>query len=127
MYPPPVRKRIPIIFGGHSDAAIRRVAKKGDGWHPTQIQIPALRAGLQKLRECCEEQGRSYDELIIVARAGHEFKVTPEAIHEIRDLGAHHFVADTPIWDAKVETLKAEMERIAKVCGLKPRRAVTTE
>jgi alkanesulfonate monooxygenase SsuD/methylene tetrahydromethanopterin reductase-like flavin-dependent oxidoreductase (luciferase family) len=118
MYPPPVRRRIPIIFGGHSDAAIRRVAKKGDGWHPTQIQIPALRAGLAKLREYCVEQGRNYDELIIVARAGHEFKGTHDAIQEIRDLGAHHFIADTPIWDAKMDALYAEMERIAKVCGL---------
>lgn len=122
MYPPPMRKRIPIIFGGHSDAAIRRVAHKGDGWHPTQIQIPSLREGLEKLREYCKEQGRNYDDLIIVARAGHEFKVTSEAIQEIRDLGAHHFIADTPIWDARMEALHTEMQRIATVCGLHPRR-----
>ncbi|MBM3450345.1 MAG: TIGR03619 family F420-dependent LLM class oxidoreductase [Armatimonadetes bacterium] len=121
MYPPPKRRKIPIVFGGHSDAAIRRVAKNGDGWHPTQIQIPSFREGLAKLRRYCEEYGRNYDDLIIVARAGHEFKVTAEAIQEIRDLGAHHFIADTPIWDAKMDALRAEMERIANVCALKPK------
>src|SRR5580700_7597385 len=34
VYPKPVRdRRIPVVFGGNSDAAIRRVAAHGDGWY----------------------------------------------------------------------------------------------
>jgi alkanesulfonate monooxygenase SsuD/methylene tetrahydromethanopterin reductase-like flavin-dependent oxidoreductase (luciferase family) len=28
----PARRTIPIWFGGHADATLRRIAKMGDGW-----------------------------------------------------------------------------------------------
>jgi probable F420-dependent oxidoreductase len=31
-YPKPVRGKVPILFGGESEAALRRVARIGDGW-----------------------------------------------------------------------------------------------
>ena len=32
MHPRPVQETIPVVWGGHSEAAIKRVAKVGDGW-----------------------------------------------------------------------------------------------
>jgi probable F420-dependent oxidoreductase len=32
--PLPVRRRIPVWFGGHAEAALRRVGRVGDGWLP---------------------------------------------------------------------------------------------
>src|SRR5262249_18077029 len=42
MHPRPAQATIPVVWGGHSDAALRRVARVGDGWHPTQITLDPL-------------------------------------------------------------------------------------
>jgi probable F420-dependent oxidoreductase len=39
---PAQRDGIPIWIGGHTDAALRRVARVGDGWHPIGNRPPAL-------------------------------------------------------------------------------------
>src|SRR5690606_3136969 len=68
MHPTPVRSSIPVVWGGHSDAALRRVARVGDGWHPTQITLEQLSEGITKLRSYCERYGRDPDSVMIVAR-----------------------------------------------------------
>lgn len=123
MYPKPVRGNIPIIWGGHSDAAIKRCARTGDGWHPTQITLDQLSEGLTKLRTYCKEFGRDFATIPIVARPGNIYSVTAESHARHLELGVTHLVADTPIQqeDPKLEILAAEMERIARVCGLQSR------
>jgi probable F420-dependent oxidoreductase len=41
----------PIYIGGKSDAAIRRAAQLGEGWHPTNFEPDELAAGIAKLRQ----------------------------------------------------------------------------
>ncbi len=57
--PLPVRRRIPLWFGGHEDATLRRIAKWGDGWimlaHPAG---PAANVEFAKLRGYVKEAGR---------------------------------------------------------------------
>jgi len=124
MYPTPVRRDIPVIWGGHSDAAIRRCARTGDGWHPTQITLDALADGLAKLRRYCEEAGRDPSTIPIVARPGNTYQVNAETQARHVELGVTHLIADTPIQqeDPDLSLLRAEMERIAAVCSLSPRR-----
>jgi probable F420-dependent oxidoreductase len=123
MYPTPLRRDIPVIWGGHSDAAIRRCARTGDGWHPTQITLDQLRDGLATLRQYCVEFGRDVSSIPVVARPGNTYPVNAESHARHLELGVTHLVADTPIQqdDPKLEILRAEMERIADVCGLKRR------
>lgn len=123
MYPLPVKRDIPIIWGGHSDAAIKRCARTGDGWHPTQITLDQLRDGLAKLTEYCKEFDRDPATVPIVARPGNTYVVDEEAHARHLELGVTHLVADTPIKqaDPDLSILRGEMERIAKVCGLKAR------
>ena len=123
MYPTPIKKDIPVIWGGHSDAAIRRCARTGDGWHPTQITVDQLRDGLAKLRAYCDEFGRDAKTIPIVARPGNIYAVDDEAHAAHVALGVTHLVADTPIKqeDPTLEILRGEMERIARVCQLSPR------
>lgn len=59
---------IPILVGGHSDAALRRVAKLGDGWAITTGRgqgagIDAVAARIDDLKELLDANGRSLDEL----------------------------------------------------------------
>jgi len=65
----------PIWIGGHSQAALRRVARLGDGWHPVGANpavplTPAeLRARLDDLRRLTEAEGRDPAQLTISMKA----------------------------------------------------------
>ena len=126
MYPLPLKRNIPVIWGGHSDAAIRRCARTGDGWHPTQITLDQLREGIDKLRQFCREFDRDPATVPIVARPGNTYVVDAEAHARHVELGVTHLVADTPIKqeDPDLSILRTEMERIAGVCGLTRRATV---
>jgi probable F420-dependent oxidoreductase len=51
--------RIPIVVGGNSEAALRRVADWGDGWYGFNVDGPAkVAAHVATLRALCEERGR---------------------------------------------------------------------
>jgi probable F420-dependent oxidoreductase len=123
MYPRPARARIPVLFGGHSDFAIRRAARSGDGWHPTQITLDQLRDGIAALREHATRFERNPDDLLIVARPGTTYPITAETHARHLELGVTHLVADTPIKqeDPDLKLLREEMERVAEVCGLERR------
>ncbi len=57
--PKPHGRSIPIVLGGNSDAALRRVAQWGDGWYGfnlADVEEAASRAS--KLRSLCREVGR---------------------------------------------------------------------
>jgi probable F420-dependent oxidoreductase len=73
--PPGPDHTIPIIVGGHGDAALRRAARYGDGW---AVSAPgaelaargfaAVEERLRRLRTLCEEEGRPFDELLLVGQ-----------------------------------------------------------
>ncbi len=75
--PPQPGNTIPIIVGGHGDAALRRAASYGDGW-AVSASGPALAADPQGavperfafLRRCCDEAGRDFDDLVLVGQCG---------------------------------------------------------
>ena len=57
--PLPPRRAIPVWFGGHADATLRRIAKMGDGWmmlsHPMGAEAETAFA---KLGSYAEKEGR---------------------------------------------------------------------
>jgi probable F420-dependent oxidoreductase len=74
--PAPVQKPHPPIWvGGHSPAALRRVARLGDGWHPVganpavPLRAPELSAALAELRRLTEAEGRDPSRLTISYKA----------------------------------------------------------
>lgn len=79
--PRPPRGTIPVLFGGFSQAALRRVARLGDGWavmvptedfgdrEPADVILPALYDRLDALRRECDAAGRDFGELTFVAEA----------------------------------------------------------
>ncbi len=123
MYPRPVQPTIPVFWGGHSDATLRRVARVGDGWHPTQITLEQLKKGLGKLKGFCEQIGRDYDSLPVIARPGNTYPINAETHARHVELGIDHLVMDTPIKedDPDLRILRHVMERVADICGLTPR------
>jgi probable F420-dependent oxidoreductase len=58
--PMPLQKpRPPIYVGGNSEAALRRVARLGDGWHSTGTGVDAFRQGGETVRRFWREAGRA--------------------------------------------------------------------
>jgi probable F420-dependent oxidoreductase len=123
MHPRPAQATIPVVWGGHSDAALRRVAKVGDGWHPTQITLDQLADGIARLRHYCDRHGRDPASIKVIARPGDRYEVTQEAHARHLELGIDHLVVDTTIKqeDADLARLREKMERVALICGLRSR------
>jgi probable F420-dependent oxidoreductase len=70
--PTPAR-RIPIVVGGMSDAALQRIASSADGWVPLvrgrQDPVEVIGRGAARLLELAERAGRSADEFRVVYNA----------------------------------------------------------
>ncbi|MDP7227520.1 MAG: TIGR03619 family F420-dependent LLM class oxidoreductase, partial [Alphaproteobacteria bacterium] len=74
--PHPVQKpHPPIWIGGHSKAALRRVAKYADGWHPvgatsaSPLPPEEFQRLLDQLKRMMEAEGRDFDELTLSFKA----------------------------------------------------------
>jgi probable F420-dependent oxidoreductase len=64
--PKPVHGRIPIVLGGNSDAALRRVAAFGDGWYGFYLRDGAdVGRATGRLAELCDAAGRDRGELTL--------------------------------------------------------------
>jgi probable F420-dependent oxidoreductase len=90
--PPQPGGTIPIIVGGHGDAALRRAATYGDGWAVSasgaalkENGAAALAERIGRLRELCAEVGRDFDELMLVGQCS--LKDGPERIEGYAALG----------------------------------------
>jgi probable F420-dependent oxidoreductase len=120
MQPAPERGTIPLVWGGHSNAALRRVARLGDGWQPTQLSLEEFENGLERLREYCEQYGRDWSSVQIVARPG-RVEITPELLARYRELGAHILILDPSLRNPDLPEYKEELQRMAEVCELESR------
>lgn len=57
--PLPVQQPIPVWFGGHAEAVLRRVAQSGDGWMPNYRTAAEAQAELEKLDRYLAAAGRT--------------------------------------------------------------------
>lgn len=64
--PLPIQKpHPPIIFGGESIAALKRIADLGDGWQPGPVPVEIFRQRLERLQTLMAERGREMTQLSI--------------------------------------------------------------
>jgi probable F420-dependent oxidoreductase len=72
MQPPPAqRPRIPIIVGGTTAPAIRRVVARGDGWYVIHRDLDHFAGLMDDLRAECDRVGRDPATLAITAYWNH--------------------------------------------------------
>src|SRR6266480_6363660 len=88
---PPVKiapvpdRPIPILIGGHGDAALRRAARDGDGWlhgGGDPADLPVLLARLAELRREAGTGGRPFERHVIALDA-----YTVDGVRRLEDLG----------------------------------------
>ncbi len=88
-HPKPLAGRIPIMLGGNSDAALRRVASYGDGWYGFNLPRQEVGERIDRLVELCRVEDRDADELEIAValRDG-----LPEHVEGLAELGVTEVV-----------------------------------
>ena len=88
MFPKPVQQpHPPIHVGGETAAAMRRVARLGQGWHTFNRSPAALATGLAELDVHLKEAGRSRADLQITVCPYFQ-PLTPEAVEGYVEAGA---------------------------------------
>ncbi len=109
--PKPVQQPSPPIWvAGNSKAALKRVARYGDAWHPARLKFETLRSLLVELDACLEREGRVAGSVEVAVKCPVVFQSGPpsedqppthgrvtdivDALNRYRDLGVEHFVLD---------------------------------
>jgi probable F420-dependent oxidoreductase len=93
--PRPTRS-VPVLIGGHSDAAIERTARLGDGWIGSNMGPERLADALASLRAACARHDRDPAELFLVTSAAGQLDVgdgadgVVDALRRYEELGIHH-------------------------------------
>jgi alkanesulfonate monooxygenase SsuD/methylene tetrahydromethanopterin reductase-like flavin-dependent oxidoreductase (luciferase family) len=99
--PKPVQQPgVPIIVGGHADAAVRRAARYGDGFFPVTDDPQALASLLTTMRAECAQIGRDPKEIeISVGSVGLDVTPDLDAARRARDAGVGRLAIAPPAYD----------------------------
>lgn len=112
-------KPIPILIGGHSDAALRRAARVGDGFmHAGGGKAADLDAQLEKIATFRKEYGRDKEpfEIHVISMDAY----TPDGIKRLEDKGVtdaivgfrNAYEPDTTPLQQKIDALKGYADRV---------------
>ena len=112
MYPKPVQQpHPPIHIGGESDAALRRVAEYGDGWHGFRLTPAQAAERVGRLGQLLEERGRRLGD-VEVTIGSYVLPVDREALKRYAAAGVDQVV----VLDlaATVDDVHAALDRLAE-------------
>ena len=115
--PKPVQKPYPpILVGGMSKGALRRVARRGDGWIAMGKGPDDVKQPLEILRELTMKEGRNPDDLRIcmLPLGAPSVDQLIQDIPRYADLGIHHVYLSFRAWTDEFSTLMELMEHFAK-------------
>lgn len=120
-FPKPVQTGgVPILVGGNSDAALRRIARCGDGWQGWKLSVDEVRERMSTMRSMVEDAGRSWSE--ITCNVGIPFHGDLHELADYRDaledLGVHELVIAGGISRTR---FKEQLSEYADALGLTPR------
>ncbi|WP_435770266.1 TIGR03619 family F420-dependent LLM class oxidoreductase [Nocardioides sp. SYSU DS0651] len=121
---PAPTERIPLLVGGHSDAALRRAVRKGDGWMHAGGDGEELDRLLARLAEIRREEGDTRDDFEVHVISYDAY--TPDGVKRLADKGVTDCIVgfrvpyikgpDTEPLETKVKHLEQYAETvIAKV------------
>lgn len=95
--PKPVNRSVPVIIGGHTEAAARRAGRIGDGFFPGRGSPQRMAELLVVMRRAAEEAGRDPDAIEVTAGTLGVLGDDPlGAVAELVEVGVHR-VAVPPL------------------------------
>jgi probable F420-dependent oxidoreductase len=109
---PPQGAKLPVIFGGESNPALRRVANYGDGWYGFNLDPEGAKERIAKLEQLLKERGRKLAEVELIV-SPYTKRITPDDLKRYRDLGISE-VAMLANFDADPASAGARIEQLAK-------------
>jgi probable F420-dependent oxidoreductase len=120
--PLPVQRPIPVWFGGNAEAALRRLARLGDGWIALHRCAADARPALEMLNRFLEQAGRTRSQLGLEARISYETgdpSAWETSVREWQAEGATHLSFNTMGSGFKTPQEHIEaIRKFAKVAGL---------
>ncbi len=97
-YPKPVQvPGIPIIIGGHTEAAAARAGRIGDGFYPPAAPPEQIAGLLRIMKRSAEEAGRDPASIEITAGAGQDCDA--DTVKRYQDLGVTRVMIGLPAQD----------------------------
>lgn len=93
MHPKPVQQpHPPLVFGGESDAALRRVARVGQGWYTFNRLPDHVQEATNRLDAALATEGRSRADITITA-CPYFNPLTPEMVEQYAEAGVDQVTA----------------------------------
>ncbi len=80
---------IPVLIGGESKPAMRRVARQGDGWLPYNLPVADAASVIGELKDMTRAEGRDPDDLRIIKIVYSNYKL--DDLKRYRDAGVTEF------------------------------------
>ena len=91
-YPKPIRgAALPILFGGESTPALRRVAEYGNGWFGFNLLPDEAAAKIRKLEELARANNRKLSDLEIII-SPYTKEISADDLKRYRDVGVSEIV-----------------------------------
>lgn len=120
MYPKPVQApHPPIHIGGESDAAMRRVARHGQGWFSFNRLPEQLPEPLARLDAALAAEGRSRSD-VVLSVSPYFNPVTPDLVAQYAEMGVDRLIVVCLAFD--VDTLRSQLDDLVRDV-LEPSRA----
>jgi probable F420-dependent oxidoreductase len=89
--PRPVQRPIPILVGGHSDVALERAGRIGDGWIAAQMSPERVVEHWPRVLESAERNGRDPGSLqLFTSTPVRKDRPLGELLAEYREIGVDH-------------------------------------
>jgi probable F420-dependent oxidoreductase len=99
-----------VIIGGHSPAAARRAARRGDGFFPFTVDPEALVSLYEAMRKEAANIGRSTDLIELIGPT----TTLPGWIARLEDMGVTHAIMPSGSPDLDLEALKLRLGRFSE-------------
>jgi probable F420-dependent oxidoreductase len=113
MYPKPVQKpHPPIIFGGESGPALKRVGEVGNGWFGVNVTPEATPGLIARMKQHAQAAGRGNVNLSFAVSPGIGSPVELDQIKRYRDAGVHEVIVGSI--PTELKNVKGDIERLAE-------------
>lgn len=113
--PRPVGNKVPIWVGGHTERALKRTARYGDGWYAVELPPDQFAAKKDRLLELWAEEGREGRPAIALSRrlrlTGGDIRDSIEMVKKYEEIGTDHFIS----YATTARSVEDNIERMQRV------------